>query len=346
MLIGMKIGTGTTAKVLRFSYDANGIAVAVDYSLDNGDNFTTYYYLRNAQNDVVKLIDNSGTTVVEYTYDSWGKPFAATGTLANTVGKDQPFRYRGYVYDAETGWYYLRSRYYDPTTCRFINADVLLSTGQGIIGHNAFAYCLNNPVNCEDTDGERPRAAVLGIKIHLAIQQYMKENMVEGRMWYPSVRIDRNRYGLGNIGWIDLVDETGGIYEIKPANNPGYYYFGLNTQLPNYKSASVTDPILDTFNELYIGDLTFSGIVTVDGKMFHFDCNGDGMIIYWEVEERGTDLVPVIAEVPVKRHSYSYGYNRHSNDFLPGVLVFLGCAAVGFGGIYTGCREMNLHPKY
>ena len=71
VLIGMKIGTGTTAKILRFSYDASGNAVAVDYSVDNGDNFTTYYYLRNAQNDVVKLIDNSGTTVVEYTYDSW-----------------------------------------------------------------------------------------------------------------------------------------------------------------------------------------------------------------------------------------------------------------------------------
>ena len=129
----------------------------VDYSLDNGDNFATYYYLRNAQNDVVKLIDNSGTTVVEYTYDSWGKIISATGTLANTVGADQPFRYRGYVYDAETGWYYLRSRYYDPTTCRFINADVLLSTGQGIIGHNSFAYCLNNPINGLDSDGHALR---------------------------------------------------------------------------------------------------------------------------------------------------------------------------------------------
>ena len=157
VLIGMKIGTGATAKVLRFSYDASGNAVAVDYSVDNGDNFTTYYYLRNAQNDVVKLIDNSGTTVVEYTYDSWGKPFAATGTLANTVGTYQPFRYRGYVYDEETGWYYLESRYYDPAACRFINADVYLSTGQGVIGHNSFAYCLNNPVNMRDNIGSLPK---------------------------------------------------------------------------------------------------------------------------------------------------------------------------------------------
>ncbi len=65
----------------------------------------------------------------------------------------QPFRYRGYVYDRETGWYYLQSRYYDPTACRFISADVLLSTGQGVLGHNAYAYCGNNPVHRIDSEG-------------------------------------------------------------------------------------------------------------------------------------------------------------------------------------------------
>ena len=112
-----------------------------------------YYYLRNAQGDIVKLIDSSGNTVVEYTYDSWGKLIATTGSLANTVGSNQPFRYRGYIYDEETGWYYLQSRYYDPTTCRFISADVLLSTGQGVIGHNSFAYCGNNPIVRIDSEG-------------------------------------------------------------------------------------------------------------------------------------------------------------------------------------------------
>ena len=142
-----------SAKVMRFSYDAAGSVVAVDYSTDGGSTFTTYYYLRNAQNDVIKLIDGSGNTVVEYTYDSWGKIISSTGTLANTVGTDQPFRYRGYVYDEETEWYYLQSRYYDPSTCRFISADVYLSTGQGVIGHNAFAYCNNNPLNYVDYAG-------------------------------------------------------------------------------------------------------------------------------------------------------------------------------------------------
>ena len=144
VLIGMQRGTDK----LLFSYDASGNVVSVDF------NGTEYYYLRNAQGDIVKLIDNSGATVVEYTYDTWGKQLSCTGSLASTLGALNPFRYRGYVYDEETGFYYLQSRYYDPTTCRFISADVLLSTGQGVLGHNAYAYCLNNPVCFQDKSGK------------------------------------------------------------------------------------------------------------------------------------------------------------------------------------------------
>ena len=139
-------GSTTTSK-LRFSYDANGKVVAVNY---NGN---YYYYLRNAQSDIVKLIDKTGATVVEYRYDSWGKLLSTSGSLASTLGKNNPFRYRGYVYDEETGFYYLQSRYYNPEVGRFISSDVLLSTGQGVLGHNAYAYCLNNPVNREDSNG-------------------------------------------------------------------------------------------------------------------------------------------------------------------------------------------------
>ena len=154
--MGMVTGSGNTAIHQLFSYDSSGNVVSVDYSSNGGSTFTTYYYLRNAQNDIVKIIDGSGNTVVQYTYDSWGKPISVTGTLANTLGVNQPFRYRGYVYDTETGWYYLQSRYYDPSIGRFISADVYLSTGQGVLGHNSYAYCLNNPVNMSDTSGCLP----------------------------------------------------------------------------------------------------------------------------------------------------------------------------------------------
>ena len=152
MLIGIVQTTtnsdgSTETSIQRFSYDADGRVLAVNY------NGTYYYYLRNAQGDVVKLIDKTGSTVVEYTCDSWGKLLSTTGSLAETFGAEQPFRYRGYVYDEETGWYYLQSRYYNPELGRFISADVYLSTGQGVIGHNSYAYCGNNPIVRQDPSG-------------------------------------------------------------------------------------------------------------------------------------------------------------------------------------------------
>ena len=91
--------------------------------------------------------------VVEYTYSPWGEILSTTGDEANTIGVINPFRYRGYYYDEETGLYYLNARYYDPETGRFISADSYVSTGQSFIGHNMFAYCVNNPVNYYDSDG-------------------------------------------------------------------------------------------------------------------------------------------------------------------------------------------------
>ncbi len=134
---------------LLFSYDAAGNAAAVNY------NGTYYYYVRNGQNDVIRLIDGDNNTVVEYAYDSWGTPLSTTGTLASTLGAQNPFRYRGYVYDAETGLYYVTSRYYDPEIGRFLNADNIgyLGAGSNLTGYNLFAYCGNNPVTGYDPAG-------------------------------------------------------------------------------------------------------------------------------------------------------------------------------------------------
>ena len=112
------------------------------------------------------LIDKTGLTVVEYTYDSWGKLLSTTGSLAETFGAEQHFRYRGYVYDEETGFYYLQSRYYNPELGRFISADVYLSTGQGVLGHNAYAYCLNNPTNMADSGGQYSSWQIISISLH------------------------------------------------------------------------------------------------------------------------------------------------------------------------------------
>ena len=71
------------------------------------------------------------------------------------IAKQNPFRYRGYYFDSETGMYYVSSRYYDPQVGRFINADdtEYLGADGSVLSYNLFAYCMNDPVNRFDVDG-------------------------------------------------------------------------------------------------------------------------------------------------------------------------------------------------
>ena len=133
---------------LHFFYDAQGKPGMVTY------NDVDYFYVYNLQGDVVALIDANGTQVVEYGYDAWGNPISKTGSLAATIGTLNPFRYRGYVYDEETGLYYLRSRYYNPVWKRFINADSLAGVCGRISSHNVFSYCCNTPILSSDFSGK------------------------------------------------------------------------------------------------------------------------------------------------------------------------------------------------
>ncbi len=82
-----------------------------------------YYFELYLQGAIVGNTSYTGYRVVKYTYDAWGNLLSCTGSRANTIGKTNPLRYRGYVYDEETGLYYLLSRYYNPETGRLLNAD-------------------------------------------------------------------------------------------------------------------------------------------------------------------------------------------------------------------------------
>ena len=121
---------------------------------DSSNHF--YYYIYNVQGDVIALADAStGKLVVTYIYDAWGKLVELKDTTANSVGTQNPFRYRGYYYDTETGLYYLNSRYYDAETGRFINADKHIVTDcKNVLSANMFAYCMNNPITNDDQSGE------------------------------------------------------------------------------------------------------------------------------------------------------------------------------------------------
>ncbi len=128
---------------LHFYYDAQDRPAVVIF------NGVAYGYLYNLQGDVVALVDGTGAKVVEYTYDAWGKPTSKTGSLASTLGTVQPFRYRGYVWDEETGDYYLRSRYFVSWLSRFLSADAM-------INGNLYCYCNDSPPNQSDLSGRWP----------------------------------------------------------------------------------------------------------------------------------------------------------------------------------------------
>lgn len=129
---------------LIFNYDDNFNIIGVN--IDGTD----YFYEKNIQDDIVKILDDSGNVVVEYKYDPWGGMESVTGELSDTVGCLNPIRYRSYYYDNETEMYYLLSRYYDPETGRFINAD---DFNYLVCDNNLFKYCNNDPVNYIDKNG-------------------------------------------------------------------------------------------------------------------------------------------------------------------------------------------------
>ena len=156
--------TGAEKYTLRYLYDESNSPVGFGIQYPSETTWTNYYFAKNLQGDVIALYlwngTSTGTLVATYKYDPWGKPIgiynASGATISQTaanVAAYNPFRYRGYRYDADTGFYYLQSRYYDPAICRFINADTYASTGQGFLGHNMFSYCQSNPVVFTDSSG-------------------------------------------------------------------------------------------------------------------------------------------------------------------------------------------------
>lgn len=144
---------GTTT--MYFQYDTNGSPIGLIY------NGTQYFYMANQMGDVIAITDSNGNIIIEYDYDEWGKVQCFDAIEENrdeflALANINPIRYRGYYYDTETGYYYLQSRYYDASICRFINSDIseIAQLSKDISsGANLFVYCYNNAINNVDSNG-------------------------------------------------------------------------------------------------------------------------------------------------------------------------------------------------
>ena len=144
-----------------YLYDESGAPIGMQYRTSNyayGE-FDNYFFEKNLFGDVVAIYNETGTKIGSYKYDAWGVCNASVESTASTLEKKvvrtlNPFRYRGYYYDTETGFYYLQSRYYNPQWGRFLNADGYINANSDLIGYNMYAYCSNNPVMYTDPTGE------------------------------------------------------------------------------------------------------------------------------------------------------------------------------------------------
>ena len=150
VILSQTDGTNT----MYFQYDTNGTPLGFIY------NGIQYLYLTNIMGDVISITDAQGNEIAQYEYDAWGgiASISSIGNLESGIvlANANPIRYRGYYFDSETGYYYLQSRYYDPSICRFINADIpeVAEISKDIIdGMNLFAYCNNDAINQKDATG-------------------------------------------------------------------------------------------------------------------------------------------------------------------------------------------------
>lgn len=229
----MRETVGST--VMDFAYDESGRPFAMTYQRAN-DAPQTYYYVLNLQGDVVKLVTASGTEAASYAYDAWGNLLSASGSMAYT----NPLRYRGYYYDAETRFYYLQSRYYDPVYHRFINADSYASTNAtNATACNMFAYCYNNPVIYRDSNGTDPVETIDingdGV-VDCHVYEYNYSGYITGIMGTSaSVPVS----GSGKLYIYKGVSED---YLAGPANKPAGFRDGVDFMVGDFIAASAEDP--------------------------------------------------------------------------------------------------------
>ena len=143
--------------ILYYFYDDGGVS-GIKY------NNTNYFFIRNIQGDIIRIVDSNNSILVKYEYDALGNIISIKDNNDNiitdptNIGLINPFRYRGYYYDNETNFYYLNMRYYNPLWGRFINADGIIGANKDLISHNIFVYCSNNYINNSDIIGDNALA--------------------------------------------------------------------------------------------------------------------------------------------------------------------------------------------
>lgn len=201
--------------LMYFQYDCEGNVVSMTFE------GSRYYYVKNQQGDIEKIIDHLGNVVVTYKYDAWGSICDITDTSGVWgIGTMNPFRYHGYIYDDETGLYYLKSRYYDPITGRFLNSDFIVE--KYLLNSNVFSFCRNNSINRIDENGTASSKLKYPGEIHAQVQKNIYKHHKNILLEQAFVKSN------GKPGRADVLKVKSGIayvWEVKP----------ISTKLKNAK---------------------------------------------------------------------------------------------------------------
>ena len=219
--------------VLIYIYDESGSPIGLKYRTNAyaADVFDCYFFDKNLQGDVVSVYDANYKMIGTYRYDAWGNQKIFEGYSNNALENKilytyNPFRYRGYYYDVETGFYYLQSRYYNPEWGRFLNADGYLNANGGIIGFNMYAYCNNNPIMYVDFGGDiLGTIIVIGIGVGLILGAYLcpTTDQINSDAEQHYSRNEKNKIELSPEEIIDS-------YEKQPENMDEYHEYTTGVQ--------------------------------------------------------------------------------------------------------------------
>ena len=147
----------SSGEQLNYYYSGNGTLLQIGYIPSKDAEETYYTVVTNKLGDISEIYNDNAQCVGRYSYDPYGKTLniEKLNDPQNILEKN-PFRYRGYYCDIETGWYYLNSRYYDPEVKRFISQDstVLLTNNfEGSMQYNLYMYCEGDPISGVDVNG-------------------------------------------------------------------------------------------------------------------------------------------------------------------------------------------------
>lgn len=278
------IATATTSYVydsegrLRFEYSGSFNRTYI-YTSDGiagyDENGTRFLYRKNLFGDITAIYQGA-TKVAEYVYDAWGNCAITLNT--NGYGTRNPFRYRGYYFDNDLGMYYLLTRYYDPKTGRFINADSPEYLDPKTLGGlNLYAYCNNNPIMCVDPTGHEPMSAAVATLLLFTIY-----TVLIGGMWLylkltgePEPEPEPS-YSIGQF-FKDFFDALGKAF--------GWWFNNIPIVIVIKELSTMVERVYCTPDQ--ISDMTDPSLPTYQPKMYPgYDPSGGGTFPY----DSGYDL--------------------------------------------------------